>query len=218
MPRLDGRNQRLGTQPRAARRQAISRHEPAAAPPAVLVDQAANDMPALDPGGDIDGLAGLPLRGFLLQGLVRTMLVIVLGVPGQDLAEMPFAENQHAVQALAPQRAREPLRVGIRPARSPRSISKLRACWAVQAAVECAVMPRMCTVRVWISITNSTYMRWSSTVSTCRKSQARMPDAWAARNCRQVGAGSPAPIAPPAPAPRPAQAAGLGRWGRSISS
>ena len=32
-----------------------------------------------------------------------------------------------------------------------------------------------------------TYRRWSSTVSTCRKSQARMPDAWAARNWRQVG-------------------------------
>jgi hypothetical protein len=30
----------------------------------------------------------------------------------------------------------------------------------------------MCTVRVWISMTNSTYTRWSNTVSTCRKSQA----------------------------------------------
>src|SRR5215813_6968652 len=47
-----------------------------------------------------------------------------------------------------------------------------------------AVTPRMCTARVWISITNKTYRRWSSTVSTCRKSQARIPDAWAARNCR----------------------------------
>jgi hypothetical protein len=42
----------------------------------------------------------------------------------------------------------------------------------------CTVTPRMCTARVRISITNSTYRRWSSTVSTCRKSQARMPDAW----------------------------------------
>jgi len=50
-----------------------------------------------------------------------------------------------------------------------------------------AVTPRMCTARVWISITNKTYRRWSSTVSTCRKSQARIPDAWAARNCRQGG-------------------------------
>jgi hypothetical protein len=30
-------------------------------------------------------------------------------------------------------------------------------------------------------------MRFSSTVSTCRKSTARIPVAWACRNCRQVG-------------------------------
>ena len=30
-------------------------------------------------------------------------------------------------------------------------------------------------------------MRFSSTVSTCRKSTARIPAAWACRNCRQVG-------------------------------
>src|SRR5258708_4452041 len=59
------------------------------------------------------------------------------------------------------------------PARSPRSIIRLRACWAVQAPVGCAVTPRMCTVRVLISIANSTYTRWRSTVSTCRKSHAR---------------------------------------------
>jgi hypothetical protein len=47
----------------------------------------------LDPGGDIDGLARLPLRGFLLQGLVRPVAVIVAGVLGQDLAEMPLAED-----------------------------------------------------------------------------------------------------------------------------
>jgi hypothetical protein len=64
-----------------------------------------------------------------------------------------------------------------RPARSPRSISRFLACWAVQAPDGCAVTPRMYMVRVWISITNSTYSRWSSTVSTCRKSLARMPDA-----------------------------------------
>jgi hypothetical protein len=58
-------------------------------------------LPALDPGSDIGGLAGLPLRGFLLQGLVRTMPVIVPGVLGQDLAEMPLTEDQHVVQALA---------------------------------------------------------------------------------------------------------------------
>jgi hypothetical protein len=34
---------------------------------AVLVNQTAKDLPALDPGGDIDGLAELPLRRFLLE-------------------------------------------------------------------------------------------------------------------------------------------------------
>jgi len=43
------------------------------------------------------------------------------------------------------------------------------------------------TLRVSISIANSTHSRLSSTVSTCKKSQARMPEAWADRNCRQVG-------------------------------
>jgi hypothetical protein len=46
------------------------------------------------------------------------------------------------------------------------------------------VTPRMCTRRVWISITNNTYRRLRNTVSTCRKSHDRIPDAWEARNCR----------------------------------
>jgi hypothetical protein len=37
----------------------------------------------------------------------------VAGELCQDLAEMPFAEDQHVVQALAAQRAHEPLRVGV---------------------------------------------------------------------------------------------------------
>ncbi len=63
----------------------------------------------------------------------------------------------------------------------------------------CAVTPRMCTRRVSISITKN--ILWNAppsqstesmfggknTVSTCRKLHARIPDAWAARNCRQVG-------------------------------
>jgi hypothetical protein len=54
---------------------------------AVLVNQtAAKDLPALDPGGDIDGLAELPLRKFLLQSLVRPMAVIVPRVLSQNPA------------------------------------------------------------------------------------------------------------------------------------
>jgi len=39
-------------------------------------------------------------RRFLLQALVRAVPVIVPGVPGQDAAQMPLAEDQHVVQAL----------------------------------------------------------------------------------------------------------------------
>jgi hypothetical protein len=66
-------------------------------------------------------------------------------------------------------------------------MSRLRACCAVHDPVGCAVTPRMCTRRVWISITNKTYSRLRNTVSTCRKSHARSPGAWEARNCCQVG-------------------------------
>jgi hypothetical protein len=50
---------------------------------AVFADHSAEDLPALDPGGDIDGVAGLTQRGFLLQALVRTVAVIVPGVLAQ---------------------------------------------------------------------------------------------------------------------------------------
>jgi hypothetical protein len=39
---------------------------------------------------------------------VRAVAVIAPGVLGQDAAEMPLAEDQHVVRALAAQRAREP--------------------------------------------------------------------------------------------------------------
>ena len=41
----------------------------------------------------------------------------------------------------------------------------------------CVGTARICTARASISITNGTYTRRSSTLSTCRKSQARMPEA-----------------------------------------
>jgi hypothetical protein len=48
-------------------------------------------------------------------------------------------------------------------------------------------MPKICTRRVWISMTNKTYRRLRNTVSTCTKSHAKMPAACDVRNCRQVG-------------------------------
>ena len=71
--------------------------------------------------------------------------------------------------------------------RSPRMRARLRACCTVQSPVGCAVTPPRCIRRVPCSMNTSTYMRFSSTVSTCRKSTARIPAAWACRNCRHVG-------------------------------
>jgi hypothetical protein len=70
---------------------------------------------------------------------------------------------------------------------SPRSIRKSRACWAAQAPLGFAVMPRMGTRRVACSTTNSTDNRGSSGVSTLKKSVARIPWAWAVRKPRRVG-------------------------------
>jgi hypothetical protein len=39
-----------------------------------------------------------------MPALVRTMLVVVPGVLSQDLSQVSIAEDQHVVQALAPQR------------------------------------------------------------------------------------------------------------------
>jgi hypothetical protein len=78
---------------------------------AVFADQAAEDLFVLDSGSDVENVAGLAKGRFLLQALVRPVAVIVLGVLGQDLAEMPLAEDQHVIEALAAQRAHEPLRV-----------------------------------------------------------------------------------------------------------
>ncbi|HEY6313324.1 MAG TPA: BREX system ATP-binding domain-containing protein [Streptosporangiaceae bacterium] len=105
---------------------------------------------------------------------------------GVLIVRMPLPANtpsNAAVNLLSRSRIRNLKR----PARSPGSMSKLRACWAVHAPVGCSVTPRMCTCRVWISITKKMYRRVRNTVSTCRKPHARIPDAWEARNCRQVG-------------------------------
>jgi len=46
----------------------------------------------------------------LLERLVRPVPVIVPRVLGQDLAEVPLAEDQHMVQALAAKCSHEPVR------------------------------------------------------------------------------------------------------------
>jgi hypothetical protein len=67
----------------------------------VFADQALDGLPALDPGGHIDRLAGLVERGSLFPRLVGSMIVVVLRVLGQDVPEVLFAVDQQGVQALA---------------------------------------------------------------------------------------------------------------------
>ena len=102
---------------------------------AILADQAAEDLPALDSGSDIDGAACLQ-RSLLLQALMWPISVVVPGVLGQDLTEMPLAEDRHVVQALAAQRAREPLGECVRPRRPDRGLDHPRAVPG-EDAVEC---------------------------------------------------------------------------------
>jgi hypothetical protein len=54
-------------------------------------------LPALDPGGDIDRLAGLVQRRSLFPRLVGPMFVVVLRVLGQNPPEVPFAVDQQVV-------------------------------------------------------------------------------------------------------------------------
>jgi hypothetical protein len=97
---------------------------------------------------------------------------------GEDLVE---CRGERAVPAADQELKLNPL------TRRPRSIWRLRACRAARAPAGWAVTPRICTARVWTSITNRPCTRCSSTVPACRKSQARMPDARAARKCREAG-------------------------------
>ena len=138
-------------------------------------------------------------------------------------AAVPFASDQHPVQALAAGTAHPAFRDPIRARRldkrlddphpgrgeygverhgelgvpipdqelhasacSPRCISRLRTCWATHSPVGCAVIPAGCTRRVPCSMKSSTYRRRKNTVSTWKKSVARIVFAWASRNVRQV--------------------------------
>jgi hypothetical protein len=73
------------------------------------------------------------------------------------------------------------------PNRSSRLRARLRACCTVHSPVGLEVTPPRYIRRVPCSMNTRTYSRLRSTVSTCRKSTARIPAAWACRNCRQVG-------------------------------
>src|SRR6266545_1398106 len=72
-------------------------------------------------------------------------------------------------------------------ARSRSPTARFRACWVTHAESGFLVTPRTCTLRDPSSMPNSTYMVRSQTGSTVKKSNARMPRAWARRNSLHDG-------------------------------
>ena len=68
----------------------------------VLVDQAVDDLPAPDPCGHVDRLAGLVQRRPLFPRLVRPVVIVMPRVLGEDLAEVSFTLDRQVVKALAP--------------------------------------------------------------------------------------------------------------------
>ena len=76
----------------------------------VFADQAAYDPAALDPGGHIDGVAGLTQWRSLVQRLVRPVAVVMPCILSQHLPEMLLAENQQVIKALAAKCSHESFR------------------------------------------------------------------------------------------------------------
>ena len=62
--------------------------------------------------GELDGP---DVGGVLVEREMRAGLVVVREVPGQDAAEVSLAEDEHVIQAFAPDGADEPFREGILP-------------------------------------------------------------------------------------------------------
>ena len=59
----------------------------------ILVDQPVDDLPAPDPSCHIDRLAGFVQRRSLFPRLVGSVVVVVLRVLAEDLAEVSFTMN-----------------------------------------------------------------------------------------------------------------------------
>jgi hypothetical protein len=102
---------------------------------------------------------------------------------------------EHVVEGAAnlASRSRSKKRTGR--LRSSNASKRLRACWVTQVPSGLAVTPARWTRRVSSSMKNNTYSRLSQTVSTVKKSQARIAAACWRRNACHVlavrrGAGS----------------------------
>ena len=61
----------------------------------------------LDSGSYVENVVGPATGRFVRQALVRPTAVMVPGVLGKDFTQMPLAEDQHVVQAVTAQRARD---------------------------------------------------------------------------------------------------------------
>src|SRR6266498_283856 len=130
----------------------------------------------LEPGGDDGGFQGVwvPDIGRLTRpARTRGWILIPSVAKTASNAAVNFV-------------SRSRIRNRYRPARSPRSMSRFRACCATRCSTGCGVTPSRCTRRVASSMTNSTYSRRSNTVSTVKKSTASTLWAWACRNCRST--------------------------------
>jgi hypothetical protein len=60
-------------------------------------------------------LDGPSVGRILLERKVRSCAVVVREVADQDAVQVPFAQNENMIQALAPRRADEPFREGVLP-------------------------------------------------------------------------------------------------------
>ena len=67
---------------------------------------------------------------------------------------MPYKCSSHRCSSQAVQNSGTPQA-------SSSSAARLRASWVAHSLAGCAVIPRRCTRRVLISMTNAMYRRWS---------------------------------------------------------
>ena len=81
--------------------------------PLVLVDEAAQDGSALDPlAGEVRDRVIGPRWAELAAAMGSSPVVMCL-VPGEDFAQMPFAEDQHPIADLGPGGEHEPFRIAV---------------------------------------------------------------------------------------------------------
>ena len=93
--------------------------------PLVLVDEAAEDRPTLDPlPGEVGDRVVGPGRAEL-PAAVGAPPVVMGRILGQDRLQMPFAEDQHLVGDLGPGGEHEPFRITVRPRAARRDLHHL---------------------------------------------------------------------------------------------